>query len=59
MNSEMSLFPNGPLSVLQSIQQYIKGRLNDFHIGDRIKYRRCDHFTGKNVVGLDEYMTRI
>jgi len=49
----------GPLIIERSVSEYIRAGVAGFHIEDQLLQKRCGHLGGKEVVGLEEYMTRI
>ncbi|KAF7179135.1 hypothetical protein CNMCM7691_008066 [Aspergillus felis] len=57
--ADMDTGYGGPLMVAKSVQQYIQAGVAGFHIEDQIQNKRCGHLAGKNVVDLNEYLTRI
>ncbi|KAI4194896.1 MAG: hypothetical protein LQ350_007515 [Teloschistes chrysophthalmus] len=49
----------GPLVVTEAVNQYIRAGVAGFHIEDQPATKRCGHLSGKTVVPVPEYITRI
>ncbi|KAF8882650.1 oxaloacetate acetylhydrolase [Mucidula mucida] len=49
----------GPLMVARTVTQYHRAGLAGLHIEDQVQTKRCGHLTGKQIVGRDEFVTRI
>ncbi len=45
--------------VVQTVTQYHRAGLAGLHIKDQVQTKRCEHLTGKQIVGRDEFVTRI
>src|SRR5437867_11037623 len=44
----------GPLNVRRTVQEYERAGVAALHIEDQTFPKRCGHFAGKSVVGVDE-----
>ncbi|KAG8528467.1 uncharacterized protein KY384_007385 [Bacidia gigantensis] len=49
----------GPITVTQTVSQYIRANVAAFHIEDQVLTKRCGHLGGKRVVSNDVYLSRI
>ncbi|KAF2099197.1 carboxyphosphonoenolpyruvate mutase [Rhizodiscina lignyota] len=47
------------LSVRRMVRTYIDGNVAAFHIEDQAFMKRCGHLRNKELVSLDQYLTRI
>lgn len=45
--------------VARTVTQYHRAGLAGLHIEDQVQTKRCGHLTGKQIVGRDEFVTRI
>lgn len=45
--------------VARTVEHYIRSGVAGAHLEDQILTKRCGHLSGKKVVPLDEYITRI
>lgn len=51
--------PPGPVTITQTVKQYIRANVAAFHIEDQVLTKRCGHLSGKKVVSQDVYISRI
>ncbi|KAI4272668.1 MAG: hypothetical protein LQ337_005151 [Flavoplaca oasis] len=52
--------PNaGPVTINQTVNQYIRANVAAFHIEDQVLTKRCGHLSGKRVVTNDVFLSRI
>lgn len=49
----------GPMMVERAVIEYARAGVAAFHIEDQVLQKRCGHLSGKEVVGVDEYVSRI
>ncbi|KIJ56256.1 hypothetical protein M422DRAFT_73142 [Sphaerobolus stellatus SS14] len=49
----------GATMVARTVYQYHKAGVAALHIEDQVQTKRCGHLMGKQVVDVDEYLTRI
>ncbi|KAL8661343.1 MAG: hypothetical protein Q9202_005708 [Teloschistes flavicans] len=49
----------GPLVITEAVNQYIRAGVAGFHIEDQPATKRCGHLSGKTVVPVPEYISRI
>ena len=49
----------GPITINQAVKQYARANVAGFHIEDQVMTKRCGHLSGKKVVTLDVYLSRI
>ena len=49
----------GPMMVERAVIEYARAGVAAFHIEDQVLQKRCGHLSGKEVVGVDEYLSRI
>ena len=45
--------------VANSLQQYIRAGVADFHIEDQVQTKRCGHLQGKKVVDMETFLSRV
>lgn len=57
--ADMDTGYGGPHMVAKSLRQYHLAGVAGFHIEDQVAQKRCGHLAGKEVVGIDEYASRI
>lgn len=57
--ADMDTGYGGSLMVAKSLQQYHLAGVAGFHIEDQVAQKRCGHLAGKEVVGIEEYASRI
>ena len=49
----------GPVTIDQTVNQYIRANVAAFHIEDQVLTKRCGHLSGKKVVTNDVFLSRI
>src|SRR6266571_1829237 len=49
----------GPLNVRRTVQEYERAGVAALHIEDQTFPKRCGHFAGKTVIGVDEMVAKI
>lgn len=49
----------GPIMIDRAVAEYARAGVAAFHIEDQPLQKRCGHLAGKEVVGIDEYVSRI
>lgn len=49
----------GPMMIERAVAEYARAGVAAFHIEDQIFQKRCGHLSGKEVVGIDEYISRV
>lgn len=49
----------GPMMVERAVIEYARAGVAAFHIEDQVLQKRCGHLSGKEVVSVDEYLSRI
>lgn len=57
--ADMDTGYGGPNTITLAVQQYIRANVAGFHIEDQVLTKRCGHLSGKKVVSLDIYLSRI
>lgn len=57
--ADMDTGYGGPMVIDRSVQQYHLAGVAGFHIEDQVMQKRCGHLQGKEVVGIDTYISRI
>ncbi|KAL8699680.1 MAG: hypothetical protein Q9201_005865 [Fulgogasparrea decipioides] len=57
--ADMDTGYGGPIMVANAVQQYIRANVAGFHIEDQIQNKRCGHLSGKQVVDLPTFLSRI
>src|SRR5213075_2061056 len=48
----------GPLNVRRTVQEYERAGVAALHIEDQVFPKRCGHFAGKSVIGVDEMVAK-
>lgn len=49
----------GPMMIERAVTEYTRAGVAAFHIEDQVFQKRCGHLNGKEVVDLEEYITRV
>ncbi|KAM7199068.1 Pyruvate/Phosphoenolpyruvate kinase-like domain containing protein [Naviculisporaceae sp. PSN 640] len=49
----------GPLNVSRTVERYILSGVAGLHIEDQILTKRCGHLSGKEIVDVDTFVSRI
>ena len=49
----------GPVMVERAVSEYARAGVAAFHIEDQLFQKRCGHLSGKEVVPLEEYVSRV
>ncbi|KXN83974.1 Carboxyvinyl-carboxyphosphonate phosphorylmutase [Leucoagaricus sp. SymC.cos] len=49
----------GPIMVARTLTAYARAGVAGFHIEDQVQTKRCGHLLGKQIVSIDEYLSRI
>lgn len=49
----------GPVMVDRAVTEYVRAGVAAFHIEDQLFQKRCGHLAGKEVVPLEEYLSRV
>ena len=49
----------GPITITQTVNQYIRANVAAFHIEDQVLTKRCGHLSGKKVVSSEVYLSRV
>lgn len=49
----------GPIMVARTVEQYARSGVAGLHIEDQVQSKRCGHLKGKELVGLDVFVSRI
>ncbi|KAI4271567.1 MAG: hypothetical protein L6R38_006838 [Xanthoria sp. 2 TBL-2021] len=57
--ADMDTGYGGPVTITQTVKQYIRANVAAFHIEDQVLTKRCGHLSGKKVVTNDVYLSRI
>ncbi|KAI4197309.1 MAG: hypothetical protein LQ348_002184 [Seirophora lacunosa] len=57
--ADMDTGYGGPVTITQTVKQYIRANVAAFHIEDQVLTKRCGHLSGKKVVTQDVYISRI
>ncbi|KAL8649337.1 MAG: hypothetical protein Q9210_004459 [Variospora velana] len=57
--ADMDTGYGGPVTIAQTVKQYIRANVAAFHIEDQVLTKRCGHLSGKKVVSSDVYLSRI
>ncbi|KAL8643459.1 MAG: hypothetical protein Q9226_008357, partial [Calogaya cf. arnoldii] len=57
--ADMDTGYGGPVTITQTVYQYIRANVAAFHIEDQVLTKRCGHLSGKKVVTNDIYLSRI
>nr|POE99412.1 2,3-dimethylmalate lyase [Quercus suber] len=48
-----------PIMVDRAVSEYARAGIAAFHIEDQLFQKRCGHLAGKEVVSVEEYVTRV
>ncbi|KAL9021098.1 MAG: hypothetical protein Q9185_001637 [Variospora sp. 1 TL-2023] len=57
--ADMDTGYGGPVTIAQTVKQYIRANVAAFHIEDQVLTKRCGHLSGKKVVSNQVYLSRI
>ncbi|KAL9123839.1 MAG: hypothetical protein Q9217_006772 [Psora testacea] len=57
--ADMDTGYGGPITITQTVNQYIRANVAAFHIEDQVLTKRCGHLSGKKVVTTDVYLSRV
>jgi methylisocitrate lyase len=57
--ADMDTGYGGPIMVARTVEAYARSGIAGFHIEDQVLQKRCGHLGGKQVVPVEEYLTRI
>ncbi|KAF2095460.1 Phosphoenolpyruvate/pyruvate domain-containing protein [Rhizodiscina lignyota] len=57
--ADMDTGYGGPLNVHRAVTEYIRSGVAGFHIEDQVQSKRCGHLQGKELVGLDVFLSRV
>lgn len=58
--ADMDTGYGGPITITSAVHQYIRANVAGFHIEDQVLgNKRCGHLSGKQVVPLEDYLSRI
>lgn len=57
--ADMDTGYGGPITIALAVKHYIRANVAGFHIEDQVLTKRCGHLSGKKVVSLDVYLSRI
>ncbi|KAL9002115.1 MAG: hypothetical protein Q9188_004936 [Gyalolechia gomerana] len=57
--ADMDTGYGGPVTIDQTVNQYIRANVAAFHIEDQVLTKRCGHLSGKKVVPNDVFLSRI
>ncbi|KAI4166777.1 MAG: hypothetical protein LQ343_007759 [Gyalolechia ehrenbergii] len=57
--ADMDTGYGGPVTINQTVNQYIRANVAAFHIEDQVLTKRCGHLSGKKVVTNDVFLSRI
>ncbi|KAL8985897.1 MAG: hypothetical protein Q9177_004315, partial [Variospora cf. flavescens] len=57
--ADMDTGYGGPVTIAQTVKQYIRANVAAFHIEDQVLTKRCGHLSGKKVVSNEVYLSRI
>ncbi|KAL8890735.1 MAG: hypothetical protein Q9192_005835 [Flavoplaca navasiana] len=57
--ADMDTGYGGPVTIDQTVNQYIRANVAAFHIEDQVLTKRCGHLSGKKVVTNDVFLSRI
>ncbi|KAL8898782.1 MAG: hypothetical protein Q9207_006532 [Kuettlingeria erythrocarpa] len=57
--ADMDTGYGGPVTIAQTVNQYIRANVAAFHIEDQVLTKRCGHLSGKKVVTNEVYLSRI
>lgn len=57
--ADMDTGYGGPITITQTVNQYIRANVAAFHIEDQVLTKRCGHLSGKKVVSGDVYLSRV
>ncbi|CAO1601599.1 hypothetical protein XANCAGTX0491_005253 [Xanthoria calcicola] len=57
--ADMDTGYGGPVTIAQTVSQYIRANVAAFHIEDQVLTKRCGHLSGKKVVDHDVFLSRI
>lgn len=49
----------GPILINRAVKEYARAGVAAFHIEDQLLQKRCGHLAGKEVVCVDEYVSRV
>lgn len=49
----------GPIMIDRAVAEYARAGVAALHIEDQLLQKRCGHLAGKEVVSLDEYVSRV
>ena len=49
----------GPIMIERAVTEYSRAGVAAFHIEDQLLQKRCGHLSGKEVVDIDEYVSRV
>lgn len=57
--SQLTRPSTGPLMVGRTVTQYIQAGVTALHLEDQVQSKRCGHLLNKQLVGEEEFITRI